>query len=93
MYGRDFLDWTDKESASSTIDAFLACMPAHERKWVLSVLRDRFEVRVEYRDSPLDRLSQAAGRGLQDAIARQTVCGRQHYTPSLGGAFGSLLGG
>lgn len=95
MYGREFLDWKAHEAAAAAIDGFLADMPAEDRKWALAVLRERFEVRVEYRDSLQDVLARQLSD--QNAFARHHPFD-QHRNMASGGVcganvFGSLLGG
>ena len=92
MYGCEYLDWRDETAAEQAIDAFLAAMPAEERKWVLAVLRKRH---VTYRDNPLDLLSRGnfgsrtpclSGLALQQQLAAQRQSGNR--VGLLGGIFG-----
>lgn len=90
MFGREYLDWCDETRAANAIDAFLAEMPAEDRKWALAVLRKRH---VTYRDrpqfsppTPPSLLSQLALQG-RSANQHQNSCG---HVGLLGGALNSL---
>lgn len=65
MYGKEHLEWCEKQAVAAKIDQFLADLPEHERVYALAILRERHTVYKE-------------GSGLSSLLAQNTNANMWH---------------
>lgn len=79
MYGREYLDWRDRERVAGLIDGFLAGLEPEDRVWALSVLRERHTVYKDGSD-PRNQFALLA----QSMLPSQSALQRQAQHPNIG---------